>query len=115
MKEAAVYIEKRKITNIKIANNFWTRFMGLMGKSPKQIENMGGLLIKPCSQFHMFFMKTPIDVIYLNKNNEIIKIDSEVPTGICCKKVKGSKSVLELPSGYATKLGFNSKDRLEVV
>ena len=34
---------------------------------------------------------------------------------ICCKKVKGSKSVLELPSGYATKLGFNSKDRLEVV
>ncbi len=104
MKEAAVYIEKRKITNIKIANNFWTRFMGLMGKSPKQIENMGGLLIKP-----------PIDVIYLNKNNEIIKIDPEVPTGICCKKVKGSKSVLELPSGYATKLGFNSKDRLEVV
>ena len=53
MKEAAVYIEKRKITNIKIANNFWTRFMGLMGKSPKQIENMGGLL-KPCSQIHMF-------------------------------------------------------------
>ena len=44
MKEAAVYIEKRKITNIKIANNFWTRFMGLMGKSPKQIENMGGII-----------------------------------------------------------------------
>lgn len=39
-------------------------------------------------------MKTPIDVIYLNKNNEIIKIDPEVPTGICCKKSKAAKVFL---------------------
>lgn len=115
MKQGTVYLEKKEITKICIANNFWTRFMGLMGKSLDEIVNMGGLLIEPCSQIHMFFMKTSIDVIYLNKNNEIIKIDSNVPTGICCKKVKGSKSVLELPCGYANKLGFRKKDRLEVM
>lgn len=115
MKEAVIYLEKQKLTKIYIADSFWTRFMGLMGKTEEQILEMGGLLIKPCSQIHMFFMKTPIDVVYLDSRNEIIKIDYEVPTWKCCKTVKGSVSVLELPKGAAKQLGLNEYDRLEVL
>lgn len=115
MKEAAVYIKNKKITNIKIADSFCSRFMGLMGKSPKSISEMGGLLIKPCSQIHMFFMKTPIDVVYLDNRNEIVKIDCDVPTGVCCKKVKESVAVLELPCGSVQQLGLKQYDRLEVL
>ena len=94
---------------------FFSRFMGLMGKKSEQIEKMGGLLIKPCSQIHMFFMKSPIDVVYLNKNNEIIKIDCEVEVGKCCKKVKGAVCVIEFPNGYAKKMNLNINERLEVL
>ena len=115
MKKAVIYLENKKIKQIYIADSFWTRFMGLMGKTPEQISEMGGLMIKPCSQIHMFFMKTPIDVVYLDSRNEIVKIDSEVPTWKCCKKVKGSVSVLELPKGVAKQLGLKEYDRLEVL
>ena len=115
MKRTELYSKGQKISNIMVADSFFSRFMGLMGKTPKQIEDMGGLLIKPCSQIHMFFMKTPIDAVYLNKDYVIIKIDSKIPTGICCRKIKGSKSVLELPSGAALKLGLKKNEQLEVL
>lgn len=115
MKAAVIYLENKRLTKIYIADNFFTRFMGLMGKTSEQISEMGGLLIKPCSQIHMFFMKTPIDVIYLDSRNEVVKIDYEVPTWKCCKKVKGSVSVLELPRGVAKQLGLKEYDRLEVL
>lgn len=114
MKEAAIYLENQKLTNIYIADRFWTRFMGMMGKSPEQITQMGGLLIKPCSQIHMFFMKTPIDVVYLDRRDKIVKIDYEVPIWKCCKRVKESASVLELPKGTAIQMGLKENDRLEV-
>ena len=115
MKEALLYLENKELTKICIADSLWTRFMGLMGKTSEQITEMGGLLIKPCSQIHMFFMKTPIDVVYLDCRNEIVKIDYEVPTWKCCRKVKGSVSVLELPKGAAMQLGLKEYDQLEVL
>lgn len=114
MKKALVYLKHKKIAQICVADTFLSRFMGLMGKTPMQIEGMGALLIKPCSQIHMFFMKTPIDVVYLNKANEIVKIDREVPTGICCKKVKEAHCVIEFPSGSAEKINVKIGDKLEV-
>ena len=81
MKKTELYLKGNKISDIMVADSFFSRFMGLMGKTTKQIEDMGGLLIKPCSQIHMFFMKTPIDAVYLSKDNVVIKIDCSVPTG----------------------------------
>lgn len=115
MKKAAIYFKNQKLTNIYIADSFWTRFMGLMGKTSEQVKEMGGLLIKPCFQIHMFFMKTSIDVIYLDKSNEIVEIDYEVPTWKCCKKVKKSVCVIELPKGAARQMGLKKYDRLEVL
>ena len=115
MKEAVIYLKNQKIADIYVADSFWTRFQGLMGKSPEQIEEMGGLLIKPCSQIHMFFMKTPIDVVYLDNKNKIVKIDYEVPVWKCCRKVQKSVSVLELPKGAAVQLGLKEFEQLEVL
>lgn len=115
MRKAEIYSQSQKITNIYVADSFWTRFKGLMGKTSEQVEKMGGLLINPCSQIHMFFMKTPIDVIYLDRKNIIIKIEHEVPTWKCCKKVKGSKSVIELPKGAAKRLELKENKQLEVL
>lgn len=115
MKEAVIYLKGQKIVDIYVADSFWTRFRGLMGKTSEQITDMGGLLIKPCSQIHMFFMKTPIDVVYLDSKNKIVKIDCEVPTWKCCRKVNGSKSVIELPKGAAIQLELKENDQLEVL
>ena len=56
---------------IKIANNFFKRFLGLMGK--KKLPGGEGLLIAPCKSIHMCFMRFSIDAIFIDKNFVIKK------------------------------------------
>lgn len=114
MKQATLFLNGDKINEICVADNFWTRFKGLMGKKDEEIKAMKGLWIKPCSQIHTFFMKTPIDVVYLNKEFRIVHIDESVPKGKCCKNIKGANSVVEFPDGYLSTIQIRENDILEV-
>lgn len=84
------------VENLRIANTFFTRFIGLMGKS--YFEKGDGLWIKPCNSVHMFFMKFPLDVIFLDRDNKIIHMEEELQPWKISKLVYGGKSVLEIPS-----------------
>lgn len=59
------------ICNLFIANTWWLRLRGLLGRTLKEDD---GLLITPCNSVHMFGMRYAIDVVYLNKQNTVIKI-----------------------------------------
>lgn len=54
-----------------LANTPWLRLRGLLGR---KLNIDDGLLIIPCNSVHMIGMKYPIDVIYLTKENKIVKI-----------------------------------------
>lgn len=113
MKRAELYLENKYICNISIADSFWTRFMGLMGKTETQIRDMGGLLISPCSQIHTFFMKASIDVVYLDRNGNVVQIDEDVRPFKCCKRVKQAKYLIEFPKGEVQKLQIKDNNKLE--
>ena len=114
MKKIELTRDGVKICYVFVANTFWTRFKGLMGKTEQEIEDMGGLLIKPCSQIHTFFMKAAIDVVYFDKNWNIIKLDEKVAPGKCCKSVKGAKFLIEFPSGSIDKYEIKENSKMEV-
>ncbi|MCQ8876777.1 DUF192 domain-containing protein [Pseudoalteromonas shioyasakiensis] len=59
------------VCNLFIANTWWLRLRGLLGRT---LSENDGLLITPCNSVHMLGMRYAIDVIYLNKQNTIIKI-----------------------------------------
>ncbi|MEM5551772.1 DUF192 domain-containing protein [Pseudoalteromonas sp. NEC-BIFX-2020_002] len=59
------------IGNVLIANTWWLRLRGLLGRT---LNENDGLLIVPCNSVHMIGMRYAIDVVYLNKQNTIIKI-----------------------------------------
>lgn len=84
------------LKEMKIASTFWSRFMGLMGKTPSFDE---GLLIKPCNSIHCFFMKVPIDVLFIDDENKVVrKIDSMKPWMVS-PIVLGAKAVIEANAG----------------
>lgn len=58
--------------NVKLANSIIDRMIGLMFK--KEMRGFNALLIEPCNSIHTFFMRYDIDVIFLSKNNEVVKI-----------------------------------------
>lgn len=82
---------------IKHANSFWTRFKGLLLYKKPFIEE--GLLITPCNSIHMFFMRFPIDVAFLDQSNNVVKLVSNIKPWRVVPPVRGAHSALELPSG----------------
>ncbi|MCH6267633.1 DUF192 domain-containing protein [Neobacillus citreus] len=101
-------MQKKIITlpyQINMADTFFKRFKGLMfRKNPITNE---GLWIVPCNAVHMFFMKFPIDVVLLDKQNEVVEIHHTLRPWRITKPVKEAYSTLELPAGSAEELGIN--------
>lgn len=81
---------------IKEANNFWTKLIGLSFK--KNINY--GLLFRNTNGIHTFFMRKPIDVVLFDKDFNIIKKYYGIkPLKIILPK-RNVKHTLELPTGY---------------
>lgn len=83
-----------------IANTFFSRFKGLMGK--ESLPQGEALLIESCNSIHTFFMKFPIDVAYLSgSGNEfkVIMIRRDMTPWRVDFPVFGAKAVLEMASG----------------
>ena len=77
----------------------WTSFAGLMGKP--HLPSGEGLVIKPCSSIHTHFMRFPIDVIYVNKENVVVGVDRELKPWRFGRFYKKVHYVIELPAGAA--------------
>lgn len=52
------------------AHTFWSRYWGLMFKN--EFPSNCVLEIMPCSSIHTFFMKFPINVLFVDKKNCIV-------------------------------------------
>ena len=65
------------IENLKIAESYRERTKGLLGRT--SIEENEGLLIKNCNWIHMFFMKFPIDAIFLRTQKTNLQNDGFQP------------------------------------
>ena len=98
--------------NVKEAKSFKDRAIGLMFSS--QMEGFDGLMIEPCTSIHTFFMNYPIDVVFLNKDNKVVKvIENMKPWRLSSFYFRANK-VLELMGG-TLKNRLNKDDQLEVL
>ncbi len=86
------------------------RMQGLLGRD--HLEESDGLLIESCRQVHMFFMRFPIDALFLDHNNVIVAIESLRPWRISWIHFRATK-VLELAENTASRLGLEKGQRLE--
>lgn len=58
-------------SNMRVASSFRDRVVGLMFKS--DMEGFDCLLIENCKSIHTCFMKYPIDVVFINSEDEVVK------------------------------------------
>lgn len=80
-----------------LAKSFMSRLKGLMGHPG--LDRGEGMLLSPCNSIHTFFMRFPIDVVFLSRDNEIIEsVHSMLPWRLSSIHWKAA-SVLELPGG----------------
>lgn len=91
----------------ELAHTFLQRGIGLMGRS--RLEAGQGLLIYPEWSIHTFFMRFPIDVIFLDRHDCVVGMREAMPPNRPYAGVWGARYVIELPAGLldatATRVG----------
>ncbi len=95
----------------EVADTSKTRKIGLLKHD--RLDSGEGLWIKPCEGVHTVGMKFPIDVLFLNKKRQVVKIRAAMPRwrmSLCL----WAHSVLELPSGMAAETQTATGDQLEL-
>jgi uncharacterized membrane protein (UPF0127 family) len=86
---------------IEIADSFVRRGLGLIGRSGFGKHN--GLLLKNTGAIHTFFVRFPIDVVFLDKDSKILKIVENLKPFCFSPIVWKAKHTLELPQGSIKK------------
>jgi uncharacterized protein len=85
---------------IAVATTTRARFLGLAGLGEPPLA---GLLLPGCRTVHTFGMRFPLNLVWLAGDDEIIRVDREVPPGrvrVC----RRARKVLELPAGLTVRL-----------
>ena len=95
--------------NCVVADTSPKRLKGLLGRA--ELPRGEGLLIRPTSSIHMWFMRFPIDAVFLDRSLTILRIRSDLrPWRVA--GCRGAKAVLELPAGESERRGLEAGDRL---
>lgn len=99
-------------SNIKMATSFKDRLVGLMFQD--EMKDMDGLLLDPCRSIHNFFVRFPIDVIFISKKNTVVKVLRNFrPWCVSGIYLRATKT-LELPAGSLHE-DIRPGDQLEVL
>ncbi len=80
-----------------LARTFWTRFLGLMGRHG--LDDGGGLLIYPEWSIHTFFMRFPLDVLFVDRQDVVVGLREAMPPNRPYAGVRGARYVIELSPG----------------
>jgi uncharacterized protein len=94
-----------------IADSPLPRMRGLLGK--RDLGSDEGVLLRPAGSVHTFFMRFPIDVVFLDRDGRVLRIAESVQPWRTAA-ARGAKAVLELRAGECARRGLLTGDVLEV-
>lgn len=96
----------------EVARSFLARGRGLIGRDTLAAGE--GLLIRPCSSVHSFFMRFPIDVVFVDRHDRVVGLTEAMPPNRPYAGAWRARYVVELPSGTIAATGTRVGDVLHV-
>ena len=97
---------------LRSAHTHWTRLRGLLGTAA--LAPGDGLWIRPCRQVHMFGMRYPIDVVFLDERLDVVHTIPALAPWAMSPRIGTATSVIELPAGTLARLGVVPGARLVI-
>ncbi len=94
-----------------VADTALSRLRGLLGR--RELPSGEGLLLRPSPSIHTFFMRFPIDVVFLDRELRVLRVADAVKPwrAAACR---GARAVLELTAGEASARGIAVGERLSL-
>jgi uncharacterized protein len=95
-----------------VATRPFTRMRGLLGRS--ELPPGEGILLQPAGSVHTFFMRFPIDVVFLDRELTVVGVEPAMKAWRSAGR-RGARQVVELAAGECERRGVAVGDRLEVL
>jgi uncharacterized membrane protein (UPF0127 family) len=97
----------------EMATSYWSRFWGLMGR--RELPAGSGMVLKPGGGIHTWFMRIPIDVVHVGKNDVVTHVVRGIRPWRFGPLFVGGQLAIELPSGTAERTQAGDQIALESV
>lgn len=94
---------------VEMATSRRARRAGLLGRD--RLEAWGALVIDPCWMIHTAFMRFPIDVVFVDRDNRVVRIAHDVGPWRAAASTR-ARRVIELPAGTVSRHGIEIGDPL---
>ena len=94
---------------VHVADTIGRRMRGLLGR--KSLPSGEGILLRPAWSIHTAFMRFPIDVVFIDPEQVVIRIEHSLrpfKTASC----RGAREVVELTAGECERRGLEVGDRV---
>ena len=98
--------------DVSFADTPAKRIKGLLGR--KDFNQGQALIIKPCNSIHTFFMRFPIDVLFVSSSHKVIKTISDFAPFRLSPVCFSSHFVVELPSTTLRSTSTTKGDQLRL-
>ena len=92
-----------------VADRPVARARGLLGRS--ELPPGEGILLRPAASVHTFFMRFPIDVVFLDRDGRVVAIRPHLRPWRAAF-ARRAKAALELAAGQAAARGIHIGERL---
>lgn len=100
------------LRDLEIAESFFARGRGLLGRASLGPEQ--GLWIRPCNNIHTWFMKFPIDCVFVDRGLTVRSLREHVQPWRMVMPQWKAHSVIEMPAGSISRLGIRVGEVLDV-
>jgi uncharacterized membrane protein (UPF0127 family) len=94
---------------VEVRDTTFRRLRGLLGR--RSLPPDEGVVLRPAWSIHTAFMRFPIDVVFLDHDQVVIRIDPELrpfKTASC----RGAREIVELSAGECARRGLELGDRV---
>ena len=102
----------KKLDKIKTADSALSKGLGLIGW--KDFHGYEGILLKNANAIHTFFVRFPIDVVFLDRDFKVVKTVENLKPFRFSPIVWKAKHTLELPEGSIKKYLLKAGDQVSL-
>lgn len=86
------------VERLHVADTWWTRLRGL--QFLRALPAGTGLLLVPCPSIHSFWMRFPIDLLFVDREGTVVDVHREVrPWRVVVSRGQGAFAALEVAAG----------------
>lgn len=101
-------------TNATVADTYLSRLVGLLGKTRHWAKPGKGLWIVPSCGVHTIGMLFSIDLVFLDRNKQVVHLEENVSPFRISKVVLKADSVVELPPHTIFRTRTQVGDQLQI-